>query len=89
MSDKCSFRDSTNCAQKATSAREHDIAPPRSAYELIVEKKRLHPERTVWFNGDTCPKCGKYIYTDGATKWCSPECKTPGAYAKLQEDYMR
>jgi hypothetical protein len=62
---------------------------PKTAYELLMEKQRKHPDITMWFTEDVCPKCGKDIYTDGKTKWCSPDCRTPGTYAGLQEDYIR
>ena len=65
------------------------IIPPRSAYDLLMEKQRLHPDITIWFTEDVCPACGKDIYTDGKTRWCSPDCRVPGTYAGLQRDYMR
>jgi len=58
---------------------------PKSAYELIMKKKNV----TMWFLDENCHDCGKAIYTDGKTKWCSPECKKPGTYAGIQEDYIR
>jgi len=63
--------------------------PPRSAHDLLMEKQRLHPDITIWFTEDVCPVCKKDIYTDGKTRWCSPDCRVPGTYSKLQEDYIR
>jgi tRNA(Ile2) C34 agmatinyltransferase TiaS len=62
---------------------------PRSAWELLMEKQRLHPTKTIWFTEEVCPKCGGAIYTDGKIKWCSPDCRVPGTYAALQEDHIR
>ena len=89
MSDKYSFRDFRNCAQRATGVCECNIPPPKTAYELLMEKQRRYPDITVWFTDEICTRCKFPVYTDGKTKWCSPECKVPGTYSKLQEDYIR
>lgn len=74
MSDKCGF---------------HGIPPPKTAYELLMEQRRRNPDVTVWMLDGSCPRCGKAMYTNGQTVWCSPECRVPGTYAAFQEDYIR
>ena len=67
----------------------------RTAYDLLMEHNRLHPDVSMWFTGEICKSCGKETRTDGKNIWCISTCikdgsrLSPGTYAGIQEDYMR
>jgi len=58
------------------------IDPPKTAYELLMEKKRRYEKKkldvTMWFTDDKCKECGFDIYTDGKLYWCSENCLQSG-----------
>ena len=60
--------------------------PPKTAYELMMEKQRLY--KTVWFTNEKCEYCHKDIITDGKLYWCSEDCSYNGLLGKDRKDYM-
>ena len=67
------------------------IPPPKTAYERILEKRRLN--KNVVFTEEHCQDCEAPIYTDGKLFWCSENCcqngkrreKDPGGFGFISD----
>jgi hypothetical protein len=54
-------------------------APKSEAgYDAMMEKKKEHPDITMWFTDQDCDLCGSAIFTDGKVYWCKKGCPNDG-----------
>jgi hypothetical protein len=81
MSDKCSFRKSTSF--------DSISEEPKTAYEILMEKKKLHPDITMWFTEQHCPECECPVFTNGVLLWCKEGCINNGKRKPEDKDYMK
>ena len=88
MSDKCSFHGNPQDLIDKMNKREQEMTMPKSAYDLFMEQKRLHPDVTMWFTGEYCDVCKSPIYTDGKLYWCKKGCENHGKRGKNDPDRM-
>ena len=85
MSDKCSFYGNPK-DRKENRIRENTIAPPKTPYEILMEKRTR--DKTHWFIDEKCEECGKDIYTDGKLFYCKESCIQNGKRGKTDPDRM-
>ena len=86
MSDKCSFHGNPQDLIDKMNKREQEMTMPKPAYDLFMEQKRLHPDVTMWFNGEHCEVCESPVYTDGKLYWCKKGCENHGKRGKNDKE---
>ena len=97
MCDKSSYRDCAQMIVGVCSCGEQnrlcEPAPYKTAYELLMEKKRTMEKKkndnvTMWFTETKCNLCDHDIYTDGKLYWCSGSCRQNGMQTPDDKNYM-
>ena len=81
MCDKCFFH-GTSREKKKRRIQENTITPPKSAYELFMQKRMKEHNMTMWFTDEKCDECGKDIFTDGMIYFCQEGCVQHGKRGK-------
>jgi hypothetical protein len=66
------------------------LVEPKTAYETLMEKKKLHPDITMWFTDELCAECKCPIYTsERPILWCKEGCINNGKRKPQDRDYMK
>ena len=89
ISDKCSFHGNPQELIDKMNKREMETpCPPKSAYEILMEKQSRIKEGdvSIWFLDEECPECKKPLYTDGKLEWCGQGCSNFGKRGRKDKD---